>query len=601
MLRGIVEKPPRIVRRVTLAARREHRGVGAQQLAQHLDIRVGRRFQAHLRALREAVAHTALVEAAFGGVPQEHDAAAHAGTDPAAGIAEHDRAPTGHVLEGEAAQVAAEHDVRARQPNPRARIGTALHEEAAALRAVGEALPHRAVDPRAGGVLRLEYGDRAAERGLGRAVLRAALDDQRDAIARVRAEAIAGDGALTERALELRDRGSGDGLPRERARLRRRDEPVLAAEPHVLETVDPLRRCARSGDHPDLASTVATRSGRREERREVDAVVAARLHQEVGAADELLGALDAEVTGDARDLPLHLVEEVTELRHRAVHFDGLEALEAALRRFDRRHDLRRDADVACVELAAAADRAADRDHRERPETDTVGAEAQHLHDVERALHPAVARDLPLVAQARRDERAMPLGHADLRGEARAAQRVLPRGAGAAVVSGERDDVRAGFRDADRDDADVRHDRDLHRHARARIDRFQLVDDLREILDRVDVVIVRRADEVDAGLRVARERDLHRDLARGQVPALAGLRPLADLDLEVVRRVREERRHTEATGGDLLAAIARVLPDEVGQLAALAVHAQEVHARHRLGIRAVRGLALRPERHRPADQ
>src|SRR5258708_4840646 len=207
MLRGIVEKPPRIVRRVALAARREHRGVSAEQLAQHLNITVGRHFQAHLRALREAVADAALVESALGGVPQEHDAAAHARADPAAGIAEHDRAPAGHVLEGEAAQVAAEDDIGARQPNARARIGATLHKEAAALGAVREALPDRAVDPGAGGVLRLEYGDRAAERGLGRAVLCAAVDDQRDPVTRVRAEAVARDGALTKRALELRDGG----------------------------------------------------------------------------------------------------------------------------------------------------------------------------------------------------------------------------------------------------------------------------------------------------------------------------------------------------------------------------------------------------------
>src|SRR4051812_20266190 len=124
-----------------------------------------------------------------------------------------------------------------------------------------------------------------------------------------------------------------------------------------------------------------------------------------------------------------------------------------------------------------------------------------------------------------------------------------------------------------------------------------MDDLCKILDRVDVVVVRRRDEIDARLRVARQRDLLGDLARRQVASLARLRALADLDLEVVRRVREQRGHAEATGCDLLAAIARVPADEIGQLAALAVDAEEIEPRHGLGVRAVRGLALRSEGHR----
>jgi hypothetical protein len=54
------------------------------------------------------------------------------------------------------------------------------------------------------------------------------------------------------------------------------------------------------------------------------------------------------------------------------------------------------------------------------------------------------------------------------------------------------------------------------------------------------VVVRWRDEVDADLRVARERDLRRDLPARQVAAFARLRALADLDLEIVRGVREER-------------------------------------------------------------
>ena len=192
---------------------------------------------------------------------------------------------------------------------------------------------------------------------------------------------------------------------------------------------------------------------------------------------------------------------------------------------------------------------------------------------------------------------MRLRHADLDRQAGATERVLTRGTGAAVVARERDDVGSRLGDADRDDADVRHDRDLHRDARARIHRLELVDDLREIFDRIDVVVVRGRDEVDARLRVPRERYLLRDLAGRQVTALARLRALPDLDLEVVRRVREQRGHAKPAGRDLLPAIAWVTADEIGELSALAVDAEQVEARHRLGVCAICGLPLRAEGHR----
>ena len=192
---------------------------------------------------------------------------------------------------------------------------------------------------------------------------------------------------------------------------------------------------------------------------------------------------------------------------------------------------------------------------------------------------------------------MRLRDADLDRQPGPPQSMLPRRAGPAVVSGERHDVRSRLGDADRDNADVRHHRHLHRHPSARVDGLELVNDLREILDRIDVVIVRRRDEIHAGLGVARERHLLGDLARGKMPAFAGLGALADLDLEVVRGVREQRRYAEASARDLLAAVARIAADEVRQLAAFAVHAEEIEAGHGLRVRAVRGLTLRAERHR----
>ena len=70
--------------------------------------------------------------------------------------------------------------------------------------------------------------------------------------------------------------------------------------------------------------------------------------------------------------------------------------------------------------------------------------------------------------------------------------------------------------------------------------LQVVDQLREILDAVDVVVGRRRDEPHPGHRVARGRDLLGHLVPGQLAALPGLGSLRHLDLQLVR-VREVGR------------------------------------------------------------
>src|SRR5439155_582945 len=179
---------------------------------------------------------------------------------------------------------AAEHDLRAGETDAGAGVRAALDEEASTLRAVPEALPHRAVDEAALRVARLEHRDRSAERRLRGAVLRAAQERERDAVRRVRREAVPGDRAFAEARREL---------------------------------------LAQRG------------------------------------------------------------EEAAEVVDRALEFARLEPLYAALGRLRDGVELCRDPDVAGVELAAAADRAADRDHGERAEANAIRAEAEHLRHVVR--------------------------------------------------------------------------------------------------------------------------------------------------------------------------------------------------------------------------
>lgn len=118
-------------------------------------------------------------------------------------------------------------------------------------------------------------------------------------------------------------------------------------------------------------------------------------------------------------------------------------------------------------------------------------------------------------------------------------------------AGDRDVVGVALRDAGRDRTDADFAHQLHAHASGRIRVLQIEDELREILDRINVVMRRRADESDPRRAVSSRRDDLIDLVAGQFASLAGLRPLSDLDLQLVGVREIPARHAEATARDLL--------------------------------------------------
>ena len=92
---------------------------------------------------------------------------------------------------------------------------------------------------------------------------------------------------------------------------------------------------------------------------------------------------------------------------------------------------------------------------------------------------------------------------------------------------------------------------LHADARIGIDLLQVVDELRQVLDRIDVVVRRRRDQHHAGRRMAQARDHLGHLEAGQLAALAGLGALRDLDLDLAALVQIFGGHAEAARGHLL--------------------------------------------------
>jgi hypothetical protein len=258
-----------------------------------------------------------------------------------------------------------------------------------------------------------------------------------------------------------------------------------------------------------------------------------------------------------------------------------------------------DAGGAVVEVADAQVLAAQRDHRPGAEAEAVGAEQRGLDHVEAGLQAAVGLQQHAPAQVVVLQRLARLGQAQFPRHAGVADRADRAGAGAAVVAGDGDQVGAGLGHAGGDRADARMADQLHRDQRLRIHLAQVEDQLREVLDRIDVVVRRRRDQADAGLGVAQPRDQRIDLAARQLAAFAGLGALRDLDLQHFGTDQVGRGHAEAAGGDLLDLAALLGAVARGVFAAFAGIAAPAEAVHRDRQRFVRFRRQRAQAHRRA--
>ena len=163
-------------------------------------------------------------------------------------------------------------------------------------------------------------------------------------------------------------------------------------------------------------------------------------------------------------------------------------------------------------------------------------------------------------------------------------------------------VGARLGDAGGHRADADFGNELDRDLTVGIDVLQVVDQLRQILDRIDVVMRRRRNQADAGRRMPHARDHRIDLVAGQLAAFAGLGALRHLDLHHVGVDEIFGGDAEAAGGDLLDRRAHGIAvrhrlEAVALLAAFAgvgLAADPVHGDRQRGMRLARD---RPETHR----
>lgn len=109
----------------------------------------------------------------------------------------------------------------------------------------------------------------------------------------------------------------------------------------------------------------------------------------------------------------------------------------------------------------------------------------------------------------------------------------------------------GFGDPGSDDADAHFADQLDADTGFGISVLEIVDELRKIFDRVNIMVGWRGDQSDAGGTVANAGNVLIDFGAGKLTPFAGFGTLRDLDLEFIGIGEIVDRHTKSPGGDLL--------------------------------------------------
>ena len=155
-------------------------------------------------------------------------------------------------------------------------------------------------------------------------------------------------------------------------------------------------------------------------------------------------------------------------------------------------------------------------------------------DVAAGAQPAVGAERDAVAEVVEHENLLGFGDADFPGEAGVLDRAEREAPVPPIVAGDEDDVGIRFGHARRDGADAGFGDELDADARARVHFLQVVNELREVLDGIDVVVRRRADQGGRRAWCLRRRAMRPcDFVGGQLPAFAGLGALGHLDLDLL--------------------------------------------------------------------
>ena len=273
---------------------------------------------------------------------------------------------------------------------------------------------------------------------------------------------------------------------------------------------------------------------------------AAHLPEQVGAADHVADRPHAERGERLAHLFGNEAEQVHDLLGRASELGAQRRL------------LRANPHRTGVGVTLAHEDAAHGDQRRRADAELLGAQHRRDDDVAAGLDAAVDAQAHPMPEPVQRQHLVHLRQSHLPGRARVFDRRLRRRAGAAGMTGNQDDVRVRLGDARRDRPDPGARDELDADRGLGVDLLEVVDELRQILDRIDIVMRRRRNQRNARRRMAEIGDQLRHLDARQLAALAGLCALGDLDLDLAAVVQVFRGDAEPAGRDLLDGARRVV-------------------------------------------
>ena len=254
-------------------------------------------------------------------------------------------------------------------------------------------------------------------------------------------------------------------------------------------------------------------------------------HGLVDAAEPEFGQMLADVFGDEPEVVLDELRLAVEPRPQL----------GVLRRHPHR---------AGVEVTDPHHDAAGNDQRCGSETVLFGAQQHRHHDVARGAHPAVTLHGDPVAQAVEQQRLLGVGQSDLPRRAGVFEAGQRRRAGAAVVPRDQHDIGVCLRHAGSDCPDTHRADQLDVDTGVGVGVLQIVDQLGEILDRVDVMVRGRRDQAHPGGGMPGLGDVRIDLVARELTPFTGFGALRHLDLDVGGIDQVVAGHPEPTGCDL---------------------------------------------------
>ena len=252
--------------------------------------------------------------------------------------------------------------------------------------------------------------------------------------------------------------------------------------------------------------------------------------------------------------------------------------------------------VTGVELAATADCTTNRALRHRTKANTVRTETDHFDHVKPSFHAAIYPEFHVVTYARHDQSTVSTTQSQFGWESCVLQGVRSSRTRTALEARKRNDIRTRLGDADGNRANFWNDRDFDADLGIRVNRFQFFNQLRQVFDAVKVVVVARRDQIHTRCCMTCMSHLDGDLAAGKMPTLARFCALTNFDFNKPSTVQHLARDTKTPTGNLLTAPTHVLANHVGNLAALAIHADHIEAFGGFWIGTKGCFALRAETH-----